>query len=178
MTSPDEDKKIVSIFAHLTQATFKFRAPDEAKFIASLFLNICPTSKDVLLGLSELMLNAIEHGNLGISYDEESQLLKAGKLHEELQARLEHPDYAFKNAELSFERDNSEIRFIIKDEGVGFDWRKYQDLNSDGAASLHGRGIALAKIMGFDQIEFHDNGREVHATIFISERTHNDLNQK
>jgi anti-sigma regulatory factor (Ser/Thr protein kinase) len=47
-------------------------------------LNIAaPDPSRVVLGLTELMLNAVEHGNLSISYDEKSRLIASDLLHQE-----------------------------------------------------------------------------------------------
>jgi hypothetical protein len=47
----------------------------------------CPQPDRVALGLRELMINTVEHGNLGIDYAGKSQLLLDGDLAAELERR-------------------------------------------------------------------------------------------
>ncbi|CAK0764037.1 hypothetical protein CCP3SC1AL1_3400001 [Gammaproteobacteria bacterium] len=44
-------------------------------------------------------------------------------------------------------------------------------LDPKRAFDCHGRGIALAKLVGFDWIEYHGNGNEVLAGFMISPST-------
>ncbi|MEN8180423.1 MAG: response regulator, partial [Pseudomonadota bacterium] len=51
---------------------FQFRTLQEGRNLATLLANASPNAGNVVIGLSELMVNAVEHGNLGISYEEKS----------------------------------------------------------------------------------------------------------
>ncbi|MEQ8662227.1 MAG: response regulator transcription factor, partial [Gammaproteobacteria bacterium] len=68
----------------LRSAQFRFRTVDEARALAGLIANAAPEPQRVVTGLWELMLNAIEHGNLELSYVEKSRLLESGGWHAEL----------------------------------------------------------------------------------------------
>ena len=146
---------------------FQFSAPNEAREIATYIVKSCKTNHNVVLGLSELMLNAVEHGNLGITYQEKGQLVKDGLWHEEINKRLEQPCNAKKNAMVTFERDDFEIRFIIRDEGEGFDWHNYLEMKPERALDLHGKGIAIAGAISFDKLEYKGTGNEVIATVYL-----------
>ena len=61
------------------------------------------------------------------------------------------------------------IRFVILDQGAGFEWENYLDLCPDRAFDSHGRGIAMALSISFDQIEFRGNGNEVSVTVVNQE---------
>ncbi len=60
--------------ANMARCQFGFRAIEEASILAAFLAQICPQPESAVLGLSELMINGVEHGNLGISYAEKSEL--------------------------------------------------------------------------------------------------------
>ena len=61
----------------------------------------------------------------------------------------------------------NEGTFTITDQGRGFDWRSV--LNAGPAALLrpHGRGILLAKLSSFDQLEYPGDGSQVIARLLL-----------
>jgi DNA-binding response OmpR family regulator len=164
----DEARKAARTLIHLEHAAFSFRTPSEARDIATLLANACPNSEKVVLGLSELMLNAVEHGNLAISYQEKSQLIATGALQEEIARRLSEPTWGERRARIEFERDSEEIRFLLRDQGAGFDWREYLEMRPERAFDTHGRGIAMAKMLSFDNLEYRGTGNEVQTTVKLT----------
>ena len=50
------------------------QAQHAVRDLATLLSNICPDPQRVVVGMSELLINAVEHGNLGITYDEKGVL--------------------------------------------------------------------------------------------------------
>lgn len=154
-----------SILKHLNQAEFWFRTLSEARDLATLVAHAAPEPERVVLGLTELMLNAVEHGNLAISYVEKSALIAANRLDEEIDARLRSPDYAHRIARLRVERSPARVQFTIRDEGMGFDWRPYIEMSPARAFDTHGRGIAMSKLLSFDHLEFRGCGNEVTCSI-------------
>lgn len=152
----------------LRRAEFAFRTPDEARGIAALMANTCPDPSRVVLGLSELMLNAVEHGNLGIGYSEKSALIASGRIEEELERRLALPEYRDRQAYLEVTREPDEVRFRIRDSGQGFDWHAYLELSPERAFDTHGRGIAMSRLISFDRLEFIGPGNEVMAAVRTS----------
>jgi anti-sigma regulatory factor (Ser/Thr protein kinase) len=79
--------------------------------------------------------------------------------------RLALPENAQKHAEVELERDDDVIRFVIRDEGTGFDWRAYLQVDPGRAFDTHGRGIAMANRLSFSHIEYRGCGNEVIGTI-------------
>lgn len=163
-----EAQQAARTLQYLNRAEFAFRTPSEARDIAALLANACPDGTRVVLGLSELMLNAVEHGNLGITYDEKSALISTDRLHEEIAARLNSPSHANKWAIVEVERASGEIRFLIRDQGKGFNWRQYLEIQPERAFDTHGRGIAMARMTSFDQIEYRGLGNEVLAVVKLT----------
>lgn len=156
------------MLALLQQGAFQFRTPDEARQLASALSETCPNSSAVAMGLLELMLNAIEHGNLGMGYDEKSRLQAEGIWMEEIDRRLALPEYLARCAELSFQREPDCLRFTITDQGAGFDWTGYLDMDPARAFDSHGRGIMLARHVAFAALEYQGRGNIVSASILIN----------
>jgi anti-sigma regulatory factor (Ser/Thr protein kinase) len=160
-----EARQAVHTLRCLNRAEFTFRSPGEVRDIATLVANVIADPGRVVLGLTELMLNAVEHGNLAITYDEKSQLIRSDGLRDEIERRLAMPSYAGKRASLSVERVGGEVRFLIRDEGRGFNWEQYLEMNADRAFDTHGRGIAMSKMISFDRLEYRGSGNEVLAVV-------------
>ena len=163
----EEARKAARTLIHLEHAAFSFRTTDEARNIAALLANACPNSERVELGLSELMINAVEHGNLAISYQEKSQLIARNALGEEIERRLADPLTGTRRARVEFERRGETLYFYLRDQGAGFDWQEFIEMRPERAFDTHGRGIAMAKLLSFASLEYFGCGNEVRATVKI-----------
>lgn len=159
------DTDINSMLAMTRQARYQFRSPDEARRLAAMLARLCPDPLGAAMGLAELMLNAVEHGNLGISYAEKGKLLAADTWREEIERRLAAPEFRERRAELEFSREDAQLRITIRDEGAGFDWGKYLELDPVRAFDANGRGIALARQLAFASMEYQAPGNQVTATL-------------
>jgi len=151
----------------LKRAIFTFKTMEQARDLGALLANTCPDPQATVIGLTELLINAVEHGNLGITYEEKSRLYANGKWNEEVDRRLTLPENASKCAEVEFERAEDEVRFTIRDCGSGFDWQRYLQVDPQRAFDTHGRGIAMANRLSFSHIEYHGCGNEVVGTIKV-----------
>jgi len=147
----------------LTSALFEFKTLDEARSIASLISNACPEPEKIVMGLTELTVNAVEHGNLGITYGEKSELNKKGTWLQEVSSRLLLDKNINKTVTLDFKRLENKVKITIKDQGNGFDWQSYMDFDPNRVMDNHGRGIAIANKLSFSLIEYIGNGNEVQA---------------
>lgn len=163
----EEVKRQGSILACLAEARFVFRTPDEARNLATLLANAAPEPARVVLGLSELLLNAVEHGNLGIGYAKKSRLIEENRLQSEIENLLRSPDIGARCAELVIRRSAHELSFHITDQGKGFDWHNYLEMSPERAFDTHGRGIAMSRMISFDRIEYFGTGNEVEAVISL-----------
>ncbi len=149
----------------LDQGTFTYRTPDQARILATLLSQACPAPEHAALGLWEMLINAVEHGNLEISYGRKTELLDAGQMETEIQARLEQEPYASRRVVVGFERRGPQVTITITDEGPGFDWRRYLELDATRAFHSHGRGIAMARQLSFTSVEYRGRGNEVQVLI-------------
>ncbi len=155
------------ILKNLRHAEFCFTTQGEARALATLTAHVAPDPERVVLGLTELMLNAVEHGNLGIAYAEKSALIAANALESEVERRLKLPEFSHRLARLKIDRDLEIVRFEIIDEGRGFDWQPFMEMSPSRAFNTHGRGIAMSKLLSFDQMEYRGCGNEVVGLISL-----------
>jgi DNA-binding response OmpR family regulator len=148
--------------------TFHYRTLDEARALATLLANACSRPDTVAMGLAELMINAVEHGNLGITYAEKGALNEAGNWESEVEHRLALDKLGQRRVEVAFVRENNDIRITITDQGHGFDWENYLTLSPERAMDNHGRGIAMAGLLSFSQLEYRGRGNQVVAVIKLN----------
>ena len=100
------------------------------------------------LVLQELLINAIEHGNCEISFEEKSEYLSHGGNIADLVAdKCVSPSVAAKKVTFEWEIRPDSTKFVIRDEGKGFDVLHYKEKFSLNPDMLHGRGILLAKAL-------------------------------
>jgi CheY-like chemotaxis protein/anti-sigma regulatory factor (Ser/Thr protein kinase) len=154
-------------FGLMHEAAFAFRDLHSAHDIATVLANAFPDPKRVVIGLTELLVNAVEHGNLGITYDEKSDLRAEDRWEQEIEARLADPANAAKQVRVEYLRCDDAIRVRIRDEGEGFDWQKYVDMDPSRAFDTHGRGIAMSRMISFDAVTYYGNGNEVEVEVRI-----------
>jgi CheY-like chemotaxis protein/anti-sigma regulatory factor (Ser/Thr protein kinase) len=149
----------------LTEGRFRFRTLNEARQLAAALATACPDPQGSAMGLTELFVNAVEHGNLGIGYKEKSALLEVGRWEEEVERRTQLPENKEKLVEVGIARRQDGLQFVIRDSGPGFDFIRYLELAPERAYDLHGRGIAMARKLSFATLEYRGAGNEVVATI-------------
>jgi len=150
-------------------ATFEIRTMTEAVGLATLLAAAHPDPARVVMGLTELLVNAVEHGNLGITYHEKAELLDRGDLRAEIERRLALPDRASRRVKVTFRRAPDQLTTWIEDEGEGFDWRPYLDYDPERALDPNGHGIAIARGVCFDDVTYHGRGNVVAATVRLGE---------
>jgi CheY-like chemotaxis protein len=151
--------------ALMNSGNFTLRTLNEANSLATFIAKLCPNPKQAVLGLSELLINAIEHGNLGITYDEKTILNENNEWYAEVNRRLALTEHINKMVTLEVEITKNEVCFTIMDEGEGFDWKSYLEVSPDRAFDNHGRGIPLARTICFDNLEYIGSGNKVRAVI-------------
>jgi serine/threonine-protein kinase RsbW len=96
---------------------------------------------NIMIAVTEAVNNAIKHGN------------NSNKS---------------KNVYLSLFLDDSLLKFIVKDEGKGFNYETLPDPTSpENLEKPGGRGIFLMKHLS-DEVEFKDNGRIVELSFYMN----------
>ncbi|WP_374265340.1 ATP-binding protein [Zoogloea sp.] len=144
---------------------FPFRTLEDVTGLSQLVAGLCPEAEMVQIALSELMLNAVEHGNLGLGFVRKGELMSCGAWRNEVERLLDLPEHLDRFAYLRVECRPREVRFLIRDQGSGFDPQPYLQLNPNRSVEPHGRGIAIARILAFPELVFLDGGRCVEGVV-------------
>jgi len=124
---------------------------------------INPDSKMHLqLALYELIVNAIEHGNCGISYEEKTRALESGLSSVDLIAeKCKDPVIQARKVIFSWEIKPGKSTFIIQDQGSGFDVKAHiEKVKTQNNYSLHGRGIKMAAGLSH-KLRYNARGNQV-----------------
>lgn len=117
----------------------------------------------ISLGLFELLINAVEHGNLEITYEEKKAALESGTLLSLYTKRQSAPALEERKVTVDFRLDHSGCEWMISDEGKGFDWKSVQNpVDQANLLQLHGRGIFITRFQ-FDELEYSGKGNVVRA---------------
>jgi serine/threonine-protein kinase RsbW len=96
---------------------------------------------NIMIAVTEAVNNAIKHGNA---------------------------NDRSKNVFLSLSLDDSMLRFVIKDEGSGFNYENLPDPTApENIEKLGGRGIFLMKHLS-DEVDFKENGRVVELSFYMN----------
>ncbi|MEG3637879.1 response regulator [Magnetococcus sp. PR-3] len=141
----------------------RFRTLAEAEHVALLFSQACPNPTDDTVPILELLINAVEHGNLGITFTEKSQLLSDNRYDQEITRRQADSSLAQRYVDATLERTPTHINMRIKDQGDGFDWEPFFTFNPKHAFLPNGRGIIMASSQ--HRVQYFGCGNEVQLTI-------------
>jgi len=96
---------------------------------------------NIMIAVTEAVNNAIKHGNSNNSS---------------------------KNVFLSLTLNDNLLRFVIKDEGIGFEYNNLPDPTSpENLEKPGGRGIFLMKHLS-DEVEFTENGKTVQLSFYMN----------
>jgi len=115
------------------------------------------------IGVREMIINAIEHGNLNISFDEKSTETMSGNYMEFIAARQQEPEHREKKVHIEFSLTPERAMYKITDMGEGFDHAEVIKKIKDKANSemlAHGRGITMAMNL-FDEVMYNQKGNQV-----------------
>ncbi|MCR5081113.1 MAG: cyclic nucleotide-binding domain-containing protein [Treponema sp.] len=113
------------------------------------------------VSLMEYLTNALEHGNLEISYEEKSRVMAEGKdLVSYMKERSQLPEFADRKIHIEYVIGKSKSLFKIRDDGKGFDWRKFLSDSLPETGELHGRGIAMSREL-VQRVSYNEKGNEV-----------------
>jgi len=117
----------------------------------------------IRIALRELVINAIEHGNLNVSFEEKTEAIMNDSYFALIAARRQDPRYRDRTVQIEYSLNPVKVVYRITDEGDGFDHNATlqnhsRDVNEQLLA--HGRGISLARTI-FDSITFNEKGNQV-----------------
>ena len=143
-----------------------FTVPIYAGLVSSMLIQrglVKPESRMYLqLIISELVINGIEHGNCGITFDEKTEFLESGgNIIDLIAKKTEDPAVAKKKVSIEWEISRDRSTLIIRDEGAGFDIFKLKSkIEKEGEYALHGRGIKMASLFT-ERLAYNRKGNAV-----------------
>jgi CheY-like chemotaxis protein len=112
------------------------------------------------IGIEEMITNALEHGNLGISFEEKNKAIQEGRLQELIADRSRESDSLGRKVYINSHLSPAFFEITIRDEGNGFDWHQLPAVAPENLLAYNGRGIFLTKIY-FDAVSYNESGNEV-----------------
>lgn len=159
-------KQAENSFRLLDEAVFHFHTVVEGEFLAVRIANICAVPEEAMY-VSELLSNAVEHGNLGITYEEKTAMIENGTLQEEIEKRLVAEVYKDRRVKVSMKKEDGIINLVIEDEGNGFEFEKFLLFDDSRIFDNHGRGIAI--VNSYLNMQYLDKGNKVMVKLTLKE---------
>lgn len=145
----------------LRSASFEFTTYREARKMTILLASFFPKPMRVFSGISALLLNAVQHGSLGLGYDGKAELMNSDDYDAEFAKLEEHND---KVIEVQFIHKDGRFSIRVTDQGQGFDWRSWIKFDEEYDAFTHGYGI-LKALNCFDEVKYNTAGNQVMASV-------------
>jgi CheY-like chemotaxis protein/anti-sigma regulatory factor (Ser/Thr protein kinase) len=154
----------------LSRIETEFHLENDASLIPALVGHICENLRRlrccaenerlrVTVALSEALLNAMYHGNLEVSSDLREQDEKAYR--RLLEERRHTPPYSSRRVHVLSYESPHEARYIIRDDGNGFDPSKLPDpTDPANLERVSGRGLLLIRTF-MDEVRHNDKGNEI-----------------
>jgi sigma-B regulation protein RsbU (phosphoserine phosphatase) len=122
----------------------------------------------IKISLVEILMNAIEHGNLAIGYARKQAALMAGTFDELVDTRRHLEPYASRMVTISYTMTSTYVSFTIHDEGTGFNWHAIPEPHTNTQNLMpHGRGLLIAR-SSMDACTFHHRGNAVTLLKYLS----------
>ncbi len=119
--------------------------------------------QSVRIALMEVLINAIEHGNLDIQFSDKSGAVAGHTYLQFVRERQNNPLYSGKKIKIEYSLSPAMVAYRITDEGKGFDHRSYMALSPDNVNRellMHGRGLIIARNT-FDLMTFNEKGNQI-----------------
>lgn len=160
----------VRLMGCLKRGQFQFLVGNDPSLIPSLInhvqslvtsVGLCDEASviRVCIALEEALRNALFHGNLELTSEQrEGDSTEYQRLVDERTAK---PPYAGRKLEVTVEITPRSGRFVIRDEGPGFDPTKLPDpTDPENLEKVSGRGLLLMRTF-MDEVSFNATGNQV-----------------
>lgn len=148
LSVPSEEGQVPSIIAKLEEAIQPLGLFDEMVWM------------QVAMALDEAILNAMIHGNLEV----ESALreIDDGQAYwDEIQSRREQPLYGNRRTNITLTATRTQVVFVIRDQGPGFDLESLPDPDDpSNLENIGGRGMMMIGAF-MDEIHHNEKGNEL-----------------
>jgi CheY-like chemotaxis protein len=111
------------------------------------------------ISMEEALLNSMIHGNLEVS--SKLRELDGDVFEHKIQERIRIPFYANRRVLVRAELDRQQVRFLIRDEGPGFDVSKLPDPRDEDRLDVcSGRGVLLMRSF-MNEVTYNDRGNQI-----------------
>ncbi len=121
------------------------------------------TMSDVRIALREAIINAIEHGNLQMTFDVKTEAHRAGSYFDLIRERQMDPALNEKKVRVTCSLNDERVSYVISDEGHGFDITSMESMHPDdinATVLTHGRGLNMIR-SAFDTVRYNEKGNQV-----------------
>lgn len=170
LTASQDRRKSDAVFTSLVGQEMRFSFPTDRRLVGAavnalqdfgIRFGIFTDRERTRVGvaLEEALLNAIIHGNLAVS----SKLRDAddGSYEKLIALRMGQARYRDRRVKVVAKFTPSEARFVIRDQGQGFDVSKLPDpTDPENMARAHGRGVLLIRTF-MDEVSYNAKGNQV-----------------
>lgn len=115
------------------------------------------------VSLREIIINAIEHGNLQVSFEDKTMAMVQDNYQEFLKSRQSDPVLGNRKVKIEYILEPNQVIYKIEDEGDGFDHNKIRQNDPDNLNNemqMHGRGIKMSEDV-FDEMLYNEKGNIV-----------------
>ncbi len=128
--------------------------------------------------LEELILNGMEHGNLGIPFAEKSAALDSNTFDQLIAERSGDPILSKRRVRVEMTLTSKRVRCSVADDGDGFDWRTWIERPLDDVMLMaNGRGISLARVHAHE-LAYNEKGNQVTLIWYVERLEENVFNEK
>lgn len=116
----------------------------------------------VRIALREIIINAIEHGNFEISFEDKSEALLNDNYFKILSMKQKDEKFNQRRVEIEYSITQNMAEFSITDQGKGFNHHEVLKRGDEANEEMlsHGRGILMASGV-FDDVKFNETGNQV-----------------
>lgn len=170
LTASRDRRRADAVLTSLVQQRMRFSFPTDRRLVGSAVNTLQDyasrfgifTDRErtrVGVALEEALLNAVIHGNLEVS----SKLRDAddGSYERLIALRVAKAPYCDRRVLVKADFTPKEARFVIRDQGRGFDVSKLPDpTDPENMARAHGRGVLLIRTF-MDEVIYNPKGNQV-----------------
>lgn len=125
---------------------------------------------DIRIALREAIINAIEHGNLRLTFDVKTKAHREGRYFDLIRERQMDPELNGKSVRVTCSLTDERVTYLVSDEGQGFDIASMEVLSPDSintASLTHGRGLHMIR-SAFDAVRFNEKGNQLLLVKYFS----------
>lgn len=177
----EEESSIQDVLTLVSRRATEISFPSDASMLSKIvaylgreLINNYPgydiAITDVKLALYEALANALEHGNLEITFDEKTEAMEEpGGILELIAKRLADTRLGSRKIHVGVDYTEESVAYAIRDEGPGFDPQKMINKPVADTSALHGRGITLIRHY-MDEVSWNETGNEIRLAMRLSRR--------